>query len=190
MISPSEVLTLRRRRSLAVQFGADRRAVQPSTLIAGIVLEPKRRADWRLLGQKLDWSLPSLVRPIWMRLAIIGLIPVWIAAVVAASGWPGGFAVGGLPVAFAGALGTILLPLAAFHLTSPFATRFPDECSTIRGMVLSLVALNYGKLSMEGPGWNRREVWDCLRAIIAELLGVPADRVVESAEFVRDFGAD
>jgi hypothetical protein len=36
----------------------------------------------------------------------------------------------------------------------------------------------------------KREVWDCLRAIIVEQLGVPADRVVESAEFVGDFGAD
>ena len=42
---------------------------------------------------------------------------------------------------------------------------------------------------MEGPGW-KQEVWDCLRAIIVEQLGVPADRVVESAEFVGDFGAD
>jgi hypothetical protein len=56
-------------------------------------------------------------------------------------------------------------------------------------MVQSLRALNFGKLSMEGPGW-KREVWDCLRAIIVEQLGVPTDRVVESAEFVGDFGAD
>ena len=41
---------------------------------------------------------------------------------------------------------------------------------------------------MEGPGWNWREVWDYLRAIIVEELGVPADRVVESAEFVSDLG--
>ena len=96
-----------------------------------------------------------------------------------------------LPVACAGMLfGTILLSLAAFHLSTPFATRFSGDCATVRGTVQTALALNFGKLSMDGPGWNRQEVWDRLRAIIVEQLGVPADKVVESAEFVRDFGAD
>jgi acyl carrier protein len=178
------------RRALTVQFGIDRRAVHPSTLIAGTVLEPKRRSDWRLLEQRLDWRLPSLVRPAWMSVALMGLLAGWILAVIAASGWAGGIAVGGLLVACASVFGAILLSLTAFHLTTPFATRFPGDCSTVRGMVRSALLLNYGKLSTEGPGWNRQEVWDCLRAIIVKQLGVPPDRVVESAELVKDFGAD
>ena len=178
------------RLALSVQFGVDRRAVHPSTLVASIVPEPKRRSDWRLLGQRLDWRLPSLVRPAWMIVALMGLLAGWILAVIAASGWAGGIAVGALPVASTGVFGAILLSVTAYHLTTPFATRFPDDCSNVRGMVKSSLLRNYGKLSMKGPGWNRQEVWDCLRAIIVQQLGVPAERVVESAEFVKDFGAD
>jgi acyl carrier protein len=178
------------RRELTGQFGVNRRDVRPSTLIGSIVPAPKRRSEWRLLGQRLDWYLPSLVRPPWMRTALVGLILSWTAAVIAGLLWANGFSLNAVRTALAGVcFGTILLSLMAMLLTTPFATRFPDDFLTVRRMVPLALAFNYAKVSADRAGRNQ-EVWDCLRAIIVEQLGVPADKVVESAEFVRDFGAD
>ena len=84
----------------------------------------------------------------------------------------------------------MLISVIALHLTTPFATQFAHECLTIRGMIRTATALNYGKLTLQGPGWNREEVWELLRAIIVEQLGVAPEQVVESAEFVKDFRVD
>jgi acyl carrier protein len=43
--------------------------------------------------------------------------------------------------------------------------------------------------SSKSQGWDRQEVWECLRAIIVTQLGVAPEDVVESASFVNDLGA-
>ena len=177
------------RGALTGQFGVERTSVRPSTLIKRIVPEPERRSNWQLVGQRLDWYLPALVRPAWMSSVLMGLIKIWIAAVIVGSGWVNGFSLNAMWTALAGMFfGTILLLVAANVLTVPFATQFPDECLTVSGMVQAALALNYAKVSAGATGRNQ-EVWDCLRAIIVKQLGVPADEVVASAEFVADFGA-
>jgi acyl carrier protein len=177
------------RSALTAQFGVDRSRVRPSTLITSIMPEPARRSEWQHLGRHLDWYLPSLVRPAWMTNSLMGLIKGWIVVVIVGSVWVHGLALStaatALTVAF---FGTPLLLLAANHFTVPFATRFPAECLTVREMVQAALALNYAKVSAGRAGGNQ-DVWDCLRAIIVKQLGVPADEVVPSAEFVRDFGA-
>jgi len=179
------------RRALTDQFDVDRREVRPSTLIGSIVPERKRRSDWQLLGRRLDWRVPTLVRPAWMSVAFFGILLGWMAMTIAVWGRTAGFSLSAIPFVIAAIFfGTLLLLLAALRLTSPFATRFARECLTVRGTVQAALALNYGKVSLQRSGWNRQEVWECLRAIIVEQLGVAPEQVVESAEFVKDFGAD
>jgi hypothetical protein len=178
------------RSALTAQFGVERASIRPSTSITSIVPETARRSEWQRLGSHLDWNLPSLVRPAWMGNALMGLILSWIVAVIAGSVWFHGFSLNAVGTTLAAAFfGTILLLLVTNHFTVPFATQFPDECLTVRGMVQAALALNYAKVSAGRAGWNQ-EVWDCLRVIIVRQMGVPEEKVVPSAEFVRDFGAD
>jgi acyl carrier protein len=179
------------RRALIAQFAVKPGEIRPSTLIGSIIPEPKRTSDWELLARRLDWRLPPLVRPAWMSTALLGILLGWVAATIAVWGRTTGFSLRAFPLAVACILfGSISLSVVALQFTTPFATRFSQECLTVRGAVQAALALNYGKLSTQGPGWNREEVWECLRTIIVEQLGVAPEQVVESAEFVKDFGAD
>jgi acyl carrier protein len=179
------------RRALTDQLGVARRNVRPSTPIGSLIPVSHRRSEWQRLGGCLGWRLPKLVRPAWMEGASYGMLLVWLAAIVTAWGQVTGFSLGALPLVFAGlCCGSLLLVWAAFHLTTPFATRFTPDGLTVRATVRAALASNYWKVSAQGPGWDRQEVWECLRAIIVEQLGVAPEEVVESASFVNDFGAD
>ena len=179
------------RSALTDQFGVDRKQVRPSAFLDHIVPEPSRRSDWRLLGRRLDWHLPPLVRPAWMRPALFAILLGGLTASIAAWGWTAGFSLKVLPLALGCTFcGTVVLLAAAIIVTTPFATRFSGDSLTVRSTLQAVLASDYGKLSVQGSGWSREEVWECLRATIAQQLGLPAEKVVKSAEFVRDFGAD
>ena len=179
------------RRAVVGQLSVGRGDVRPSVPIGGVIPPTRRRSEWALLGESLGWRMPPLVRPGWMVTAFYGLIVGWLMVVVRAWGRFPWFPVNQFPLVVAYfVVGVMGLLAVAYRLTTPFATRFPRECSTVRGTVQAALALNYGTISLQGPGWNRREVWECLRAIIVEQLGVAPEEVVESAEFVKDFGAD
>jgi acyl carrier protein len=179
------------RRALTDQFGINRGNVRPSTIIGRIVPGQKRRSEWQHLARKLDWRLPPLVRPAWMSFALCGLLLSWAVTIVAAWGWTNGFSPGAVFLVVASILfSTILFAVVAMMATTPFATLFPREWQTVRGTVQAALTLNYAKISTQVPGWNRQEIWECLRAIIVEQLGVSTQDVTSSAEFVKDFGAD
>ena len=179
------------RRALMDQFNIDRKQVRPSTLVGDVVPVAKRRSEWQLLASRLDWRLPPLVRPAWMSLAFFGLLLCSALAFVATWGWTRGFSAGAMPLIVIGILcSAILLTVVAILVTTPFARLFSRDCQTVRGMVQASLTLNYGKIVIQGAGWNRQEVWECLRAIIVEQLGVSPQDVTHTAEFVNDFGAD
>ena len=179
------------RLALTDQFGADRKAVRPSTLLASLVPERERRREWDLLGRRVDWRLPTLVRPAWMSVSLGGILLGWAAATIAVWDRTFGFSASAFPLVIAAVFcGAVPIALSVLRLTTPFATRFSRECLTVRGTVQAALVLNFRKVSLQESGWNRREVWTNLRAIIVKQLGVRPEQVVESAEFVKDFGAD
>jgi acyl carrier protein len=45
-----------------------------------------------------------------------------------------------------------------------------------------------GTLTSDLGDWTPREVWEILRVLIAEQLGVPLERVTESAHLAKDLG--
>jgi acyl carrier protein len=187
---PSATGFYRFRRALIAQFGVDRQDVHPASLVAQLVPVGARRSSWQRLGERLEWRLPSLVRPAWMIRGLEFLVLIWLAAVIFSLGWVGGFSWSTFTSAIAvWFLSSILLSIAAYRLTAPFATEFPGECLTVREMVQSALGLNYDRIKSKSQGWDRLEVWECLRAIIVTQLGVAPADVVESASFVNDFGA-
>jgi acyl carrier protein len=187
---PSAAGFYRFRRALIAQFGVDRQDVHPARLVAQLVPVGARRSSWQRLGERLEWRLPSLVRPAWMIRGLQLLVLSWLAAVISSLGWAGAFSWGAFSSAIAvWFLSSILLSCAAFRLTVPFATEFPRDCVTVREMVQSALGLNYDRIKSKSQGWDRQEVWECLRAIIVTQLGVAPEDVVESASFVNDFGA-
>ena len=175
------------RRALIAEFGVDRRDVRLAVAVDDLIPKSRRRSEWLRLGQCLDRRLPPLVRPAWMSSALwVLLFFVSIASMLIAWEFLGFSANGLLFVVLALLFGNALIFGVAYWLTTPFATKFPWN---VREAIAAVLALNYGKISDERAGWNRREVWEILRAIIVEQFGVAPEEVRESAEFVRDFGA-
>jgi acyl carrier protein len=172
----------RLRRGLIAGFGGERGSIRPSSSMDQIVPERGRRAAWRDLAGGLGWRLPELARPAWMRAAGWGLTLAWLIAMAAAS-----WCLDGIATAVAFLWGLILI-VAAYKVTTPFATRFEPKVMTVRGTVEACLQSNYGLIVEHEDAWNRREVWVILRDLIVEQLGVKLEQVVPAARFVDDLG--
>jgi acyl carrier protein len=179
------------RRALIAQFGVDRHSIRISTVMEDLIPEDQRITQWQRLGQRLNWQFPPLVCPPWMTFAMVVFLLGTVAVVMMTWIRAAGFAVSVVPFVLVGSfVGAIVVAHVTLELSKPFATRFPSKCDNVRGVIQSALALNHGNISAECAGWNRLEVWESLRAIIVEQLGVRPEEVTERAEFVRDFGAD
>lgn len=95
-------------------------------------------------------------------------------------------AASGVGAAIAGGIGTTLLLLL---LTRPFALFPRSSCSTVGGLVTSIVALNYTTLSSRYSRRSPSDIWNALQLIVCEQLGVDKREVVPEARFVQDLGA-
>ena len=180
----------RLRRQLMSGFRIERRRIRPGSAMDDIIPKSERKAMWQRLGENLGWRLPELVRPGWVRYAFLGLFLAWSATVIYAWDCLTGFA---LDAAGASALallaGTAAIAVAVDQLTRPLATGFPFP--DIRGLIPMILASNFGTFRINNPqGWDHHEVWEALKTIIAEQVGVSRDVLTESTSFVNDLGMD
>lgn len=176
------------RRAWIEGWGHERAAFRPGVASAD-VFRRDRRLTWDLLREGSGLRLPPLERPDWVGLAILvavlGSIPAACLGL-----WSGGVCD---PSTFVVAALTIppATMVALLAITRPLATSFPSGCETIRGLTRSVVALNLGALvERTGRVPSHDEVWDAVRALVVEQLGVRPERVTEEARIVQDLGAD
>lgn len=147
--------------------------------------EYDRRRFWNQLSEAAQLKLPALRRP--RKLVIVATIAV-LALGAAAS-----FAAYRATQSQFASLTAFVAASAAFGsfasaLTASAATQPSDDIRTLRGLARAVVGLNFHTLRQRAGGAQPRDLWDALRAIIVEQLGVPAERVTRSASFVNDLG--
>jgi hypothetical protein len=75
-------------------------------------------------------------------------------------------------------------------ITRPFETRFRDGFATYRGLSHVVMAHNYATLSKQFHSWQATDVWEAMKVIIVEQLGVRPECVTRDARFIDDLGLD
>jgi hypothetical protein len=125
--------------------------------------------------------------------AVVSCFPDDIRLVIVASFLGGllAFQVWGASIAAYVALASLFVcGFLAARLTEPFAQYPAQTFATYRDLSRLVLAHNYTALSRQFGTWNPTDVWDALRIIIVEQLGVTPEMVTKDALLVSDLGMD
>jgi acyl carrier protein len=182
----SAAVFYRLRRRLMELYRVERRRIRPVSSLDELIPATKRRLEWQRMAESLGWNLPELIRPGWVGFAFLGLFSLWAAAAIIAWGRLAGFALDALLLVYFGVLvGAVVLGIAVYQVTRPFATVMPAH--DVRGLVPMILSRNFGTFRINNPrGWTSIDVWEALIAIVAEQAGVAPDQLDESTSFVND----
>jgi hypothetical protein len=91
-------------------------------------------------------------------------------------------------VAFA--LAGLALSTRTYAVTVPARVHIPEGYRTIREFTDTILARNYAQLVVRHQHWHEAEVWQVLRGILVEALGVSPEQVTIGARLVEDLGAE
>lgn len=191
-------VTFYKLRRCFARSSVNRGKLRPSAALDEILPTDDRLQVWRRLADELQLALPRLVRAAWIvhTLAVVAAMTAALAMYSAAQVHGLGT---GLGVGFVTLIGTSLL-LAM--VTAPLASYPAPEFATLGGLTRVVLAGNYVSImrqAREHPistadgsniDHNPDEVFDVLRTIIMQQLGVTADEITRDASFVNDLGAD
>lgn len=179
----------RLRRTLGESLGVARPLVKPSTALDDLVPADGRRSSWPRLERALELRLPRLLYPEWvvatlLLLGVLTFLTTSFMAVLLISPW----SIGG-PIALCAVIAVWLTSLAA-SAARPLAVRLPAECQSVADLTRAIASANYGRIAAAQGCWNRAEVWDVLRKLIGEQLGVEPEELKAESRFVDDLGID
>jgi hypothetical protein len=152
--------------------------VQVSASVSALI-PTRRHLVWRELQTALSLRLPDLKRPAW--LTTISTLTTVVLAVAT------GILLGSVLMA---GLAACMLGYVFYQVTRPFAVEVRPECASVGQLVKQIVARNFGAISDQCVRANAEELWESLRTLIAEQLGVRRSDVTKESHFVRDLGAD
>jgi acyl carrier protein len=164
------------RRRLMDALGLKRAQIRPETRLEALIGRKDRRKRWRelvaaLAENKSRW--PGLVRPKWMR---VGLLVIMVAACL------GLVVFTWLPFVLS-FFAAVAVGLIGVYLTVPFEREFPARFSRVQDLVPFVTTLDAGV-------WSKEEVFQKVKAITVEQLGVEASKVSLEARFVDDLGLE
>lgn len=162
------------RRELMSLLGLARTAIKPGTLLVDLIAREKRRTLWPQLLQALtagrtEW--PRLVRPRWLTVLVVVVVPLAACTALAIS-------TGSLGLALL--LGCLVV-IIGDRLSVPWKREFPRGFGQVQDLIKFVTTLN-------ARIWSKDEVFERLRTIIVEQLGVEASQVTLDADFVHDLG--
>ena len=167
----------RLRRGMMSVLGVSRKNVQLSANLSSLI-PTRRRQVWRELQTALALRLPDLERPIWVTTiaTLAALAPalalgIWLRSYLAV-----------LIVACA-------LGCALYRITEPLEVEFQTKFATVGQLVKQIVATNFGAISDQCRRSNAEELWESLRTLIAQTLGVSPNQITKQSHFVKDLGA-
>lgn len=177
------------RAALTDHAGVERRHVRPRTPLAELLPAKRRRSIWRGVRRRLP-RLPGLEMSGGWRRALR-----WIGSVLAV-GWFVGLAMlwsrYGLAVAVP--IGLVSLMVGSFVFAFCFSPLFerhvPAGIDTVGDLARAIAPI---ELPAGGSGAElvmRLRVLDEVRAITAEQLGIPIDRVLPTSDFIKDLRID
>lgn len=178
----------------AATFYALRRSVQactqssekihPNDDVQRTLHASRRRYLWATISKDLDLKFPQLRRPTWLVLLYCS-----IAAIACTSTFLFMLESASRDLAFfTTVLVMVAFLMACWFLTIPMAVLVGPTFTTFRGLATNLLAMNFATLSDRHDSWNSSDIWDTLRLVIVEQLGVKPEDVTPDANFVDDLG--
>jgi len=161
------------RRQMVNLLGLKRSQIKPETRFEDIIDRKNRRKMWRdlvrsLTGQK-TFRL-SLVHSKWMNLLVILVFPATTFVCIVAFTW--------LPFEIALFL-AVIVGIIGNRLTVPFKREFPAEFSQVQNLIRFVKTLDL-------KTWTKEEVFQKIKKITVDLLGVKESQVTLDARFVDD----
>lgn len=174
------------RRAVCAELGLNPKAVRPRKTLNSTLPQNNRRPFWTELQTTINLKLPRLARPKW-------LVAIAASLSIAASAWIGFLVSPGW--GHNGAVGAFLAALFATGafaavITSPFQTQFRPAFATYRGLSHVVLAHNYATLNKQFNSWYPSDVWEAMKVIIVEQLGVRPEIVTKDARFFDDLGVN
>lgn len=163
-------------RELQARYPLRKRTLQTATW--ELWLYPVTIQDWRSLGEVLGVQLPALVDR-RIRVGIIGGLVISLIPLVVACKY--GNSLLYLPLAVSGLLGVIWL-----RQRKPMEP-IPRDVGTIGSLVDFVV---FERMQKSDQGWPENLVWNQLRRIVSEVLGVDEGEVTATSRLVQDLGAE
>jgi acyl carrier protein len=166
-----------------INTGLPREKIRPETKLDEIIPAGSRREMMTRLIAASSLKMPPLYRPLSLVMAISAV--VFLLSVSSCLVFPHQ-----LPGAiFLSILAFVILASAANVSTRPWATEV--HCATMGDFVRLVASYNFKALSAGNPNNSTDpEVWEILRTIIAEQLGLKRDEIHKHSRFVEDMGAD
>ena len=161
---------------------ASRRDLRPGTDLSGVIPARSRRHCWRQLSEAMQLRLPDLERPEWLvksALVVVFVTSLFVAVSLVHLGFM--IAVFSVPLSLA------LMAVVAHHATAPLATVMP--CTSVADLTRNIATTNYARLLGAASAVDGDEVWQTLRRIICDCLGVSPEEVTKTSRFVEDLGA-
>ena len=169
------------RQVLLTVTGRQREEVRPGTGLATLLPRRQRKAGWRKMQQLSGLRFPRLRLPRWgIHVAVICLVLFAVAIGALAVGWPWHWLLI-LP-------GFVVFLLACWAVDAFFGTELPKHFQTVGELAKAVLAKNFAKLSGEVADYDRNEVWESVRILVADQLDVDLEKVTKESRFVADLG--
>ena len=163
------------RRAMVAVLHIERRKITPKTALSDLLPTPRRRESWGRIVQATNLKMPGLQHNWWVILAKSGIL-VAIGVAAGISKYAGGIT--GL---------TVMSLIVAYNLARFFpALHISLPASTVGTLAEKVYLANVQKLSEEIGALNKQELWDVLKKIIVEQLGVKPEEVTPAARFIED----
>jgi hypothetical protein len=159
----SSAVFYRVRRALRDVFGVEGRDVAPAAPLDGLLPAEGRIEGWRRFHAAVGLpAVPALRPPDWAGCGLALLTGFLILAGVVC-----GLA-GALLSGFLLLMPAVLMPWLAERATAPLADRLPSDCTTVRGLVQTLLAFNYAFIAEAVHNSNPAELLESLRRVVGD----------------------
>ena len=160
--------------------------LRPRDLTSRLLPLTNRRDFWQRLQSAAELRLPRLCRPQWLSATATCAVILVAVSLAVLSYQRTGSQLAMLGVGMATLTGLGLLAALA---TQPSAVHPAQNFQTLRGLTETTLGLNFPVLR-ERYGNHPTDIWVVLRAIIAEQLNVPLEKITPDTSFVNDLGLD
>jgi acyl carrier protein len=181
----SSVAFYKLRRALMSILRIPRKHVRLKTELAELI--PKRRRHfWNNRREALALRLPELNRPIWVTvMSAITILAISLTAIIYVAQKLGGNA-----ATAAGIFSLLGLCIFFYRITIPLATEFHSDFASVGNLTKEILRMNYGAISDECGRASEKEVWESLRSIIVNQIGISRDAITKEVSFVKDLKMD
>lgn len=185
----------RLRKTIVDCLGLPRKAIRPTTKLEAFLPEENRVALWGQLESASHLTFPKLRHPRWMRDAIrtIALVATIVFQFLVAR-WLHPHGIYWAPMIFADIAVWIAVRQILYAATPSMAREFPFKTMrTVGDLSQYLLRTHFTVFKPEGgdaQACNKKEVWEQLRYLVYDFVGVDASEVTPETRFIEDLKMD